>query len=427
MSQTSSLATLLCDLFTTSELSRWLAGRDGTARLLPTVDFRGPPIEVAFNVAVALERHGLVDAAFFADLAQERPARNVDILAEAGRWSVRLQVSNATPAPAPAPAPNTPPRRGPVRVLHLSDLHAHKKTEWDARPLLTRLVDAVAELGQAGLPPDVVAITGDLAYGGQRDEYKLVEPWLKDELLPAAGLGADALLVVPGNHDVDRGACSSTMVASLEQALRGGDQDRLAQVLGDKDQKKVIHQRYKEYLASLKRLGVAHAIAPSWSLRRTIRGVSVRFAGLDTAWLHSVDEAQGRLALGLAALNAALPARRDADVVVALAHHPVSWLVDRDQAAVAPPLRTRADVLLRGHLHDPDYVLSQSPHHHFVELPAGACYAGHKWPMSFQLVELDPDANQGRVHNRTWRQERDAWVADRNLLPPDGIWTFRLR
>lgn len=316
---------------------------------------------------------------------------------------------------------------GPARILHLSDLHARGATEWDARPLLHRLADAVEALREEGLGPDLVAITGDLAFSGQEREYELVTRWLQKHLLPAAGLDATALLIVPGNHDVDRRACASTTVASLEAALRGGDQEKIAEVLQDPDQKRILDARYTAYRDFLEAVGVSHRPDTRWATRREIRGLGLQLVGLDTAWLASEDPGQGRLALGLAALNGVLPPlRRDnPDLVVALAHHPLSWLVERDQAAVVPPLRARAHLLLRGHLHDPDYTLTTTPQHRLIELPAGASYAGHRWPMSFQLVELDP--TKARVRLYTWHPAWDRWVPDRTRLPPDGVAELPLR
>ena len=287
----------------------------------------------------------------------------------------------------------------------------------------------LGELRAEGRGPDLIAITGDLAFSGQAAEYKLVEAWLTEALLPAAGVGADRLLIVPGNHDVDRSACRSETIMALEARLREGDSARIAAVLSDPPQRKLVHQRYKHYLAFLKRVGVAHPIAPSWSWRTEVRGTGLHIAGLDTAWLASEEHVQGRLALGLSVVNAHIPTpgQWDRDIVIALTHHPLSWLVQRDQSEVRAPLLARAHLHLRGHLHEADYSYTQSPQHRLIELPAGATYAGHGWPMSFQLIELDGAAGQGRVSLRAWQRDWDAWVSDRTKLPPDGDWTFPLR
>src|SRR5690606_30590030 len=109
--------------------------------------------------------------------------------------------------PAWSPATQQSPGDGPVmRVLHLSDFHFRASTTWDASTVLGRLsVDIERQILQEGLAPDIIVLTGDIAYSGKAEEYDLARAWITKELLPAARVGADRLVIVPGNHDADRG------------------------------------------------------------------------------------------------------------------------------------------------------------------------------------------------------------------------------
>ena len=101
------------------------------------------------------------------------------------------------------PAPNDD---RPIRILHLSDIHFKADKAWDADPVLRALVRFIAKEVNDGLAPDLVAITGDLAFAGVAKEYRLARDWLDQQLWPALpkNLSRDRLLLVPGNHDVDR-------------------------------------------------------------------------------------------------------------------------------------------------------------------------------------------------------------------------------
>jgi len=187
------------------------------------------------------------------------------------------------------------------------------------------------------------------------------------------------------------------------------------------------HDRYVAYLAFLEDLGVSHAHTPYWLQQRVVDGRRIHFAGLDTAFLATADNMKGRLVLGLAQVNAMLTGARDADLVVALAHHPRDWLTDWDHDAVDPPLHARVDLLLRGHLHRARPSMITTPHHQLIEVPAGSLYAGSQWANSFQLIELDLPGNQARVHVRVWRPDADAWVPDLTGFPPDGVARFPLK
>src|SRR5258708_34942229 len=114
-----------------------------------------------------------------------------------------LTLPRATPAP---PSSAISSRSGPLRILHLSDFHFSRHRAWDQDPVLTALHRDVAGLVSRGLRPDLVAITGDIADRGSAEEYALAATWLRRHLLPAARVSARELLLVPGNHDVDRGA-----------------------------------------------------------------------------------------------------------------------------------------------------------------------------------------------------------------------------
>ena len=70
----------------------------------------------------------------------------------------------------------------PIRILHLSDFHLSRKRQWDQRRVLRGLADAVGEMTKAGLAPDVVAITGDLAARGSVEDYQQVQRWIDEGL-----------------------------------------------------------------------------------------------------------------------------------------------------------------------------------------------------------------------------------------------------
>lgn len=101
------------------------------------------------------------------------------------------------------PAPNDD---RPIRILHLSDIHFKADKAWDADPVLRALVRFIAKEVNDGFAPDLVAITGDVAFAGVAEEYQLARAWLDQQLWPALpkNLSRDRLLLAPGNHDVDR-------------------------------------------------------------------------------------------------------------------------------------------------------------------------------------------------------------------------------
>ena len=319
----------------------------------------------------------------------------------------------------------------PIRILHLSDFHFRPDTVWSANPLLVALASSVADLRERGLASDMVAITGDVAFSGRQGEYELAEHWIREQLLPAAGITAARLLLVPGNHDVDRTGARSFTARALQDALLSAEsQQDLAEVLQDADQRTVLTERleaWRRFSNKLQPLDDASQDLPWWSRRFYIRGVEVHVTGLCSAMLCRGDDDHGRLLLGLHQIHAATAGAKSADLSLALMHHPLSFLAEWDARNVLPALRSACGALLRGHLHQADPSFNLGPHHDLLELAAGAAYERAPTPLSWQLVELDPFAGKARVHLFTWQQQRPEWVPDRNQAEPDGVATLPLR
>jgi 3',5'-cyclic AMP phosphodiesterase CpdA len=94
----------------------------------------------------------------------------------------------------------------PIRILHISDVHFRLGKAWDAEPVLREFAGFIEREMADGLVPDVVIFSGDMAFSGSKAEYDIARTWLNEQLWPALpdGMPGDRLLLIPGNHDVDR-------------------------------------------------------------------------------------------------------------------------------------------------------------------------------------------------------------------------------
>src|SRR5262249_37723811 len=104
----------------------------------------------------------------------------------------------------------------PLRWLHLSDLHLRDRSAYEHGVVLDALVAASRDAGTlAARRPALVFCTGDVAHGGKPDEYRLASRFFAD-LAGATGIPRDAIFVVPGNHDLDRGRVSKSLALHLD-------------------------------------------------------------------------------------------------------------------------------------------------------------------------------------------------------------------
>ena len=193
-------------------------------------------------------------------------------------------------------------RDQPIRLLHLSDIHFRAGTAWDANPLLRDLAGFIGrQVRGQGLVPDLVVVTFDLAYSGIADEYALARAWLNDQLWPrltpdgSPKLPRDRLLLVPGNHDVDRTRVSKGARRNQTGLLAERSQQAIAELFEDEDDRALMlkrHAAYQSFHAGW--LGTSQPL-PWWQRTLEIRGQRPHVAGLDSAWMACGDDDRGRL------------------------------------------------------------------------------------------------------------------------------------
>lgn len=319
----------------------------------------------------------------------------------------------------------------PVRLLHLSDMHFRTSKSWDADPVLRALTDFVGKTVEAEGPPDLVAITGDLAFSGKADEYRLARAWLDQLWTELGSPPKDRLLMVPGNHDVDRDKVDFIAEATQERLLKKGleaskSQQQIATVLGTDGQRDILLNRHSDYLAfAAEWYGGAQPL-PWWHRVIDINGLTLHVAGLDSAWMACGDEDSTRLLLGRYQLTQTVETAKAnaADWRLALVHHPWDDLAEFDRHAARDTVHRHCDVLLRGHLHHPHPEHIRQPERHCLELPTGCVYEASQYPNAFQWIELSPPpAKRVQVRFCVWHE--GAWKLDK-LRGTDGWWNVDL-
>ena len=93
-----------------------------------------------------------------------------------------------------------------VVILHISDLHfgwdGDENERTDRTLALRGLLSQLGHLA-ADWQPNVVCISGDIGWWGHRSDYEDAKQWIC-QLLNQLQLSAEALIICPGNHDLER-------------------------------------------------------------------------------------------------------------------------------------------------------------------------------------------------------------------------------
>ena len=102
--------------------------------------------------------------------------------------------------------------------LHLSDWHQRGK-DFNRRVVRDALIQDLqdrtrisADLAQINF----IVFSGDVAFAGKAEEYKAAIEHLFDPVRKVTALDCDRLFIVPGNHDLDRGAFDLLPAALLK-------------------------------------------------------------------------------------------------------------------------------------------------------------------------------------------------------------------
>ena len=236
--------------------------------------------------------------------------------------------------------------------LHLSDLHLRAGEQYDQTIVLSTLLEDVAALIESNqLHVDIVFVTGDLAFTGKSQEYDVAREFLKD-LAVTAAVPLERVFCVPGNHDVDRSRITP-FLGVIGRSLTS--RDLVSQVIGTPKERALFtdrHYLYDKFLTST--FAWASALqhsALSYTINLEINGTRLSVVGLNSAWTAGSDSDKGTIVVGERQVREALGKVDAPDLVIALMHHPFSYLADFDAQDVQGLLNARCDFLLHGHLH----------------------------------------------------------------------------
>lgn len=264
--------------------------------------------------------------------------------------------------------------------IQISDIH------WRSNPS-RELVDyarhAVAEITDHLIPkygaPQMVAITGDLAFSGQQQEYVSLDKHLLSPLRNAVG-AAVPILMVPGNHDMDRITADDlnprTILgldspAKLDNFL--DDPGRLQSFSGP-------FEAYRRLVEASCPEGVGDGF--NWTYDFSVEGHQVRVTGINSAWScyysQSVDlDEAGRLLIGTSQVSSH-SSELFTGTKILMMHHPLDWLNENVCNAALTRIRNEHDILLSGHVHKvselkvttrPNSILCEVPSPLFCDQP----------------------------------------------------------
>jgi predicted phosphodiesterase len=304
----------------------------------------------------------------------------------------------------------------PVTWLHISDLHIREGDPYDRDVVLRSLVRSVRRFRERDdRKPDLLFATGDIAYSGRPEEYKIATDFL-DQILEAAGLSRRRLYVVPGNHDVDR-IVGRQLLRELPSRTAADEYFRPGALW--------LHLRHKlesfvswhdRYFNGIRRMPNNSTCGPVEQIR--VRGIRLGILPVNTALFCLDDDDHGRLSIGRRCFGDAVENHNlvGADLKIALMHHPLEFISAVENQSIRAGLVDHFDVILSGHLHRPSFAAVGMWTGRNLWCAAGATYQTRDLPNTAYYATFNTD-HVTIFPIRYEDQPREVWTVDPSIFP----------
>ncbi len=250
--------------------------------------------------------------------------------------------------------------------IHLSDIHfgaGSQHHQFDQKLVGEALVRDLAQL--PGGVVNTIFITGDVAFKGARNEYGLAAAWIR-ELAKAAGVDADEIRLVPGNHDVQRNIESDEW-HKLVATVRANPTTLEDEVSKAMDPLLARLTNYSEFVREISPKHPRSTWIGDWAENRVCtsgeRRIKIRVAGLSTVWVSDANDGRGEdgsadftpnMTLSIFQLDLLRGGPAPPDLTLVLTHHPPEWLFSSCRQGLQRVLDGCEHLHLCGHIHKID-------------------------------------------------------------------------
>lgn len=292
------------------------------------------------------------------------------------------------------------------------------KSSEPQRIALESLIRTIQE--KAGDKPfDLVILTGDLVYSGQRTEFEqlakvIIEPLRRLEVCKGA-----QFIAVPGNHDLD---CDvglpftwSGIGASRQENFFNFDTKGVQL----RSSRAAAFQEYSAFLSANNLLGVNPLAEPATSHKLEIRGRSIEIVGIVTAFFSDKDKGatdRYKAPMPVQPVRSLLSSAKSDAVPLILGHHPHTWFTSESAEHFYSLLVDDNALYLHGHEHA---IKSKFGNRGLVSLGFGAAYQASQesaatpyYRNSFAICELDESLHVAVV---SWDNEMGKWHSEQKL------------
>jgi predicted phosphodiesterase len=311
--------------------------------------------------------------------------------------------------------------------LHLSDWH-QKGEDFDRQVVLDALISDIAD--RAAISPlldkiDFIVFSGDVAQDGKEEEYEEAVKLFFNPILKASRVDRDKIFIVPGNHDLDKNYFNLAP-GGLSKPLKSYEE--IYYWLNDEERRYRLLEPFKAF-SKFVRAYSHQEDDPSYANIRIwkIGGKNIALLGINSAWMCGKTENDMKnILIGEPQIHKPLQQISNADIRIAILHHPFDWLPEFERDRTEGLIRSKCNFVLCGHTHKPRVEARHDNFGDSVIIPAGASYRKRievdpRYTSSYNFVHLeliDETKCNGEtkykveVFLRRWSEQQRKWISD---------------
>lgn len=297
-------------------------------------------------------------------------------------------------------------------ILHLSDLHIGKPgTDLDSLNVLEPLLKDLEHMHKTeNLTPQLVVITGDIAYGKHeksslKEQYKKAENFL-EKVCAKVGSSIEALpiLLVPGNHDIDRSLISSAYKKDRDDL----DEAKVERMMlsPEKLEWQDYIRRQKDWFNFLKKITDRQE---KWNIDENFLTAhriiehnkkKIGVVGLNSSWASHEENEQGKIWIGKHQYDVASKFinGNKVDFRIVASHHSIDWVHKEEKAFLKQKITTQFNLFFHGHEHDQWFVDTDG----HLKVEAGPCYEKASRTNNYCWIKMDFKNKKGQLFLRTY-------------------------
>jgi calcineurin-like phosphoesterase family protein len=298
-----------------------------------------------------------------------------------------------------------------LRLLHLSDIHFDEKNSLSDSNIDVKdgiEFDLQCLMKTYPSPVDYILVCGDVAFSGKKSEYDKAKTWL-DKLCEIVKCKPSSVMIVPGNHDVDRSLLKGSYIQELlHQEIRSKSESGINKTFERIIDTKELHylkkpqSSYEEFAAIYDCVVKEDQIIWEGKLD-TINDIDIILRGCNSALLADENDNDFKDKMALSKYQYYIKDNLNV-IYITMCHHPTECIIDKNK--VEESFDEKAILQLYGHNHK----YNIEPKERSIILHAGAIKPEESETDRPCYNIIDIDINDNIFNLTVWTREWDGKV-----------------